>query len=265
MTTPLTWATLLAHWTAIAQRALALPRTPEGDRLRDAVPHLIGLQAIAHALDHCDGLPADERAVGLDRGEIGFREHAGALHTLYDEADGATPLPEPLQHAIADARQALQNARAAGMGWVVTTESLITEHPAELVGVLLASGFEGDLMLPTPGIPLFASCPCAFVRNPDGSPIDDQWLALVGLFLGQKQRLARGPITLRPPQVYRQFDFAKGGPWRDLVTAWSAPDVPGQALLVSAIVAGEAQPVALPPRHRAPVAPIPVVFEGEPE
>jgi hypothetical protein len=149
------------------------------------------------------------------------------------------------------------------LGWVVTTDSLITEHPAELVASLLGSGFTGDLLLPAPGIPLFKSCPCAFIRNTTGSPIDDHLLALVALFLGQKQRLVRGPIALRPPQVYRQFDFAKGGPSRDLVTPWNAPDVPGQTLLLSTILAGDPQPVPLPPRHRAPVAPIPVVFQDQ--
>ncbi len=260
MSTPLTWATLLAHWTGIAQRSLALPRTPEGDRLREAIPHLIGLEAISHALAHCDALASDERALGLDRAELGFRDHAGALHHLYDAADGVTPLPEPLLHAIADARHALAGARAAGLGWVIATDSLVVEHPAELVASLLAAGFAGDLMLPTPGIPLFRTCPCAFLRNHDGSAIDDQLAALVGLFLGQKQRLVRGPITLRPVQVYRQFDFARGGPARDLVTPWTAPDVPGQALLLAAITAGEARPVPLPPRQSGPMRPIPVVM-----
>lgn len=258
MPAPLTWTTLLAHWTGVAQRALALPRTPDADRLRGAVPHLIGLQAIAHALGHADSLPADERALGLDRAELGFRDHSGAIHVLYD--DSPDPMPEPLVHAIADARAALSAARGAGLGWVVTAEALTTEHPAELVAALLGGGFDGDLILPTPGATLFRGCPCAFVRAPADAPIEDLLLALIGMFLGQKQRLAHGPVRARAPQVYRQFDFAKGGPTRDLVVPWSTADVPGQPLLLSVLVAGEPQPVPLPPRHRAPVGQLPVVF-----
>jgi len=256
----LTWTALLAHFTAIAQRALALPRTPEGERLRDAVPHLIALQAVTHALDNCDPLPADERALGLDRADIAFRDHSAALHRLYDSPDSDTPLPDPLRHTIADARHALEAARAAGQGWLVTADAIVLEHPAELVHSLLGSGFTGDLLLASPGTTIFKSAPCAFARSHHAAPVDDQLLALITLFLGQKSRLVRGPITMRPPQVFRQFDFAKAAPARDLVTRWNA-DAPGQPLLLNAILAGDPQPVPLPPRHRPPTAPIPVVFD----
>lgn len=255
MGTPLTWAGLLAHWTGVAQRALALPRTPEGDRLREAVPHVIALQAIAHALDHADGLSRDERALGLDRAEMGFESHGGALHTLY----GEVPLPEPVTQAIAVCRAALGAARGAGLGWVVTSDSLAVGHPAELVGALLGAGFSGDLILPAPGVTLFAGAPCAFVRDVHDRPIDDTLLAAIAAFLGQKQRACRGPARARQMQVYRQFDFAKGGPVRDLVAPWSARGVAGQALLLPVVLDGEPQPVPLPPRHRAPIAPVPVV------
>src|SRR5262245_40321112 len=46
----LTWPALLGHWTAFAQNSLALPKTADGDRWRAAVPAIIGLQALTHAL-----------------------------------------------------------------------------------------------------------------------------------------------------------------------------------------------------------------------
>lgn len=257
---PLTWTALLAHFTAIAQRALALPRTPEGDRLRDAVPHIIALQAITHALDNCDTLPPDERALGLDRADIAFRDHSTALHRLYDSEGSDSPLPEVLRQSIFDARHALDAARAAGLGWLVTADALTLEHPAELLAALLATGFDGDLILASPGATLFKTAPCAFVRAPHAAPIDDHALALIALFLGQKARLVKGPVTMRPPQVFRQFDFSKGGPTRDLVTRFTA-DSPGQPLLLNAILAGDPQPIPLPPRHRPPTPTLPVVFD----
>ena len=52
MTTPseraMTWAALLGKWTEFAQSALALPDDDEGGRLREAVPAIIGLQAVTH-------------------------------------------------------------------------------------------------------------------------------------------------------------------------------------------------------------------------
>jgi hypothetical protein len=256
---PTTWTALLAHFTGIAQRAVGLPRTPEGDRFRSAVPHVIALQAVTLALDHAESLPEEAFFVGLDRAEVVMRDHAAALRGIYQDA-----LPDAIAATLEDAGRALASARASGLGWVVTAEALAVEHPAGLVEALLGNGFDGDLLLPTPGVPLFRSAPCAFVRSVDATPLPDGMLALIGLYLGQKDRLARGPIRVRPMQVYRQFDFAQGGPARDFVAALDAPDVPGQPLLLWAIRGGQAQGVPLPPRNQPPVRALPVVFDDAP-
>jgi hypothetical protein len=253
---PTTWTTLLAHFTGIAQRAVALPKTPEGDRFRAAVPHLIALQAVALALDHVESLPGDEYFVGLDRAEVIMRDHGGALRAIYQDQ-----MPEAIAATLTEARRALTAARAVGLGWVVTADALIVEHPAQLIAALLGGGFTGDLLLPTPGVTLFKAAPCAFVRTLDATPLEDATLALIGLYLGQKERLARGPVRTRARQVYRQFDFAKGGPVRDRVAPLDSPDTPGQPLLLWAIKDGQAQAVPLPPRNQPPVKPLPVVFD----
>ena len=51
----ISWASLLAHWTQVAQASLALPRDAEGDRWRAAVPSIIVLQAVTHALAEVAG------------------------------------------------------------------------------------------------------------------------------------------------------------------------------------------------------------------
>ncbi|MCA9288664.1 MAG: hypothetical protein KDA05_08770 [Phycisphaerales bacterium] len=262
---PTTWAALLAHFTGIAQRAVALPRTEDGERLRASVPHVIGLQAVAFALAEVDGLPADERAAGLDRAEVAIKEHASAVHAAYRGVE----MPGMLRRCVEDARRALREAQGAGLAWVVTGEELVTEHPAELVGLLLEAGFGGDLMVPAPGFVLFEGSPCGFVRAAAGGapwqPVADELLAAIGVFLGQRERLSRGPVRGRAMQVYRQYDFGLGRAVRDVVAPVSDEPRAGQALLVAAIVGGEAQPVALAPRHRVPVERVPVVFEGTEE
>ena len=265
MPSPTTWAALLAHFTGIAQRAVALPRTEDGERLRQCVAHVIGLQAVAFALAEVDGLAADERAVGLDRAEVAIREHASAMHAVYRGVE----MPEVLRRCVEDARRALREAQGAGLAWVVTGEELVAAHPAELVGLLLEAGFRGDLMVPAPGFVLFEGSPCGFVRAGAGGdpwqPVADELLAAIGVFLGQRERLSRGPVRGRAMQVYRQYDFGLGRAVRDVVAAVSDAPRAGQALLVAAIVGGEAQAVALAPRHRVPVERVPLVFEGEGE
>jgi len=67
-------------------------------------------------------------------------------------------------------------------------------------------------------------------------------------------------------QVYRQFDFARGGPVRDLVAPLNADLPPGQPLLVPIVQAGELCAVPLPPRGHLAIDPLPVEFAGdEPE
>lgn len=260
----LTWPALLAHWTAFAQSSLALPKTAEGDRWRAAVPAIIGLQAVTLALKDIDRLPADaaassggeaesERSVGLDKASILIRQYAGELHSIFKDQ----PLHEELATLIDDARAAHTAARESGFEWRVSADRLSPEHPADLVALVLSTGFDGDLFVPSPGVDLFRESPAAFCRRADGGRPHERVIRAIKEFLidvGRPERVA----GMR--QVYRQFDFAAGGAVRDYVVPMDAELPAGQPLLVPAILDGEEVNVTLPPRRGAAMKAVPVVF-----
>ena len=103
----LTWATLLASWADFAKSALAMPRDGEGGLLRQAVPSLIGLQALTHALAELGRLPQDERAVGLDRAEVLIGRYGADLALIWRRKP-----PAAVNEFVEDARLALAAARA---------------------------------------------------------------------------------------------------------------------------------------------------------
>ena len=88
-----------------ARSALALPRDATGDALRQSVPDIIMLQAVTCALRDLGDLPADERALGLDRAELLIDKHAEALTRLWGA--GADPVPPQLADLVDDARTCL--------------------------------------------------------------------------------------------------------------------------------------------------------------
>ncbi len=254
-----TWTGLLAHWTALAQRSLALPKNAEGERWRAAVPAIVGLQAITHALGEIDTLaPGEDRAAAQDRAAVGIQSHAGALHQLWR----GEPMHGELTGMIDDARAALAATKDGGLEWCVAGERLVVDHPAELVAALLSGGFDGDLYLPVPGTVLFKGCPAGFARGPAGQDPSAEQREMIREYLG-------GPEVTKPErvrvmrQVYRQFDFgmrAGGGVARDLVQPMDGELPAGQAQLVSAILGGEERPVTLPIPGMADLKPVPVVF-----
>lgn len=265
----LTWAMLLAKWTEFARAARALPDEGEDGRLKRAVPAIITLHAIACALREVDLLAPADRAAALDVGEVQVR---GAVAQLHEHWRGEELHPR-VAELIDDARGALRDARNAGLEWLVVRPPLIAEHPAELATALAQAGWDGDLFLPAPGVPLFAGCPAAFARERpslrgDGSgggagrPVGGLSADVrdaIGEFLGK----AAGPPAPRTAmrQAYRQFDFAKGGPVRDLVVPFDTSLPAGQPLLVPVLLAGELQPVPLPIPAARQQAPLPVVVE----
>jgi DNA-binding transcriptional LysR family regulator len=103
----LTWATLLARWTDFARSAVALPREGEGGRLRQAVPSLIGLQAVTHALAELDRLPELERSVGLDRAEVLIGRYDAAIGAIW----AGEPRPDNVSEFVTDANAALEGAK----------------------------------------------------------------------------------------------------------------------------------------------------------
>jgi len=265
----LTWATLLAHWTDFARSALALPDTPDGDRWKRAVAPIIGLQAVTHALAEIGRLTPDERPLALDRAESLIDRHERELRTAWAE----DPLDERLDEIIADARDAFAAAASFGLEWSVAPGGLRAEHPGELVAALLEADFRGDLLVPAPGTPLLAGSPAVFLSAPRAGQIDPVWVELVRVWLDgaaaggaparRPQESVEAPRGIPGPrQGYRQFDFSRGGPVRDLVQPMTADPAPGQPLLIWAIRDGASQPVGLPPRRPEPAPEIPLEFAG---
>jgi hypothetical protein len=131
------------------------------------------------------------------------------------------------------------------------------------MALLEALGFAGDLYLGAPGQVLSETCPIAFLHEPGGGMPDGEVIAAVAGFLDangvEGEEIRRGP----PRQAYRQFDFSRGGPVRDLVVWMGGDPQPGQPLLVPVVLAGQGQPVALPQRRGKPVDPPPLEFEAD--
>ena len=248
-TDPMTWPLLLAQWTQFARASAALPADGAGRRWRDATPAIIELQAIAHALADLDALAEpDDRPVALDRAAVVIRARASDLARCWK----GEPMPASVVETLADVEHALAFASERGLEWRVTdAESpLIAEHPAPLVEALRSTGFAGELFVPQPGLPVFTPAPCAFLGEPDGRAPVEERVALVHAFLAASGAAAQPAEALGPaPQVYRRFDFLEGGPVADDVTFLRADPMPGQPLLVPALLAGAPQPVALPPRR----------------
>ncbi|UYV12519.1 MAG: hypothetical protein NCW75_14630 [Phycisphaera sp.] len=260
MAEAMTWAMLLARWTEFARSAVALPTEGAGGRWRESVPAIIGLQAIAMALGDLDGHELDEdRSLAIDTASVGIDRHARTLAKVWDDE----PWPDELHELLEDARRALADAGASGLEWCVDAEQGSLEHPAELAGLLEAMGFAGDLYLAAPGQVLSGSCPCAFLHEPGGGAPHEAVIEAVGGFLAANG-IGSGDIRRGPPrQAYRQFDFAQGGPVRDLV-AWMGGDPrAGQPLLVPVVLGGQAQSVALPQRRGKPADPPPLEFEAD--
>lgn len=253
--TNLTWALLLAKWADFAKASVALPNDGDAGRVKKCVPAIIGLQSVACALKEVDSLSSKERAAGLDMAQVLIRQYAADIHQVWK---GETLHPG-IEELINDAHAALRDASNAGMGWILTQPAFVGEHPAELIAALSEAEFTGDLYLPSPGVRLFKTSPLAFVRDSAG-PIGDDVRDAITEFLGHKS------VRTQPQrewlQVYRQFDFGKGGAVRDVVVGENAL-VPGQPLLVPAMLKGVAQPISLPIRGASEQDVLPVVFEIE--
>lgn len=248
-----TWSALLARWTDFAQSALALPRTGEGNRWRAAVPNVVSLQAVTHALAELASIDHAEIPLALDRAELTIRQSSAELDAIWHES----PLPPEAADLIADARLALAEARTLGWSWTVQTNAVVADHPAELAAVLAGLGTR-DLFLASPGIPVFRTSPVAHLVPADWNAPVEESCQLVGEFLGPRRDVSLVGLDIRR-QIYRQFDFSRGGPVRDLVLPIEAGLPAGQPLLVPALLQGAMQPVSLPPRVPMQLNPLPVV------
>lgn len=221
----LTWAALLARWTNLAQAAKALPPGVEGDRWRRALPALVALDAIAHALAELHELPESERALGQDRADLLIRTHASELHARWRGED----LPSSVREWIDDARRALRATREGGIE-LLAGAGFAGLTPEQWAGAVAAvAGLEGDLWMLAPGEAVDAALPIAFVRGPDGRRPGAALVADLGTALGA---VASGFVPAMR-QVYR---CGAGQP--DVVAAMDETLPAGRPLLVRAVERG---------------------------
>lgn len=261
-----TWAMLAAKWTQFAQAAVALPEdagTSEGGRWREAVPSVIELQAMVHALGELDELADGDRVVALDKAELVCRRAARQLHELWRGEE----LPAEIAELVQDARVAFEAAANAGVEWVASSERLELGHPTGLIEQLLQQGFAGELFLAMPGVPMFRGAPVAFARGPGGARPGAAVEELIGRFVGwsrdARKSATSGPArAMIPRQVYRQMDVMKGGPVRDVVAAMSGELPAGQPLLALVIDGGVGLGVPMMPMGGRRVETLPVEFAG---
>ena len=241
----LTWSILLGRWVEFAQSAVSLPETGPAGRYRRSVAPLITLHAVTHALGELDLLSPEDRPPATDRAEILIRRSEHELEAIWVD-----PPPE-IAVFVTDARAALDAAARRCLEWVAEADGVVFAHPGALLEAIASVDPAVMLYVPTPGVPFFrgAVVACLVVRNPQPEHLEGI-VGLLGSFLGP---VADGPFVVdRPRQVYRQFDFAMGGPVRDLIAPLSMSDTPGQPLLVPGLIDGDVRPVPLPPR-RAPL------------
>lgn len=255
------WTTLLAGWTDFARSASALPEEGGGGRWKRSVAPAIALHAVSMALAELITIDPEERPLAMDRAEMTIREHAAALNEVWR----AEPMPESLTELIDDARLAWEAALHEGAEWTVESDTFLAVHPVELAEKLLDAGFVGEVMVPAPGVPLFKTSACATARERDGGPPDDEICSIIREYLlkGEGRASKRPMVCLPLRQVYRQFDFARAGPVRDLLAPVVGADLPaGQPLLVPVVSGGDACTIP-PPRAPQRMTPIPVETLGE--
>ncbi len=250
-----TWATLLAGWIEFAQSALALPKDDTGDRWRASIAPSIGLHAIAMALTELHKIDPDERPLAMDKAELGIKEFAATLN----DAWRSEPMPESITQLLDDAKSAWEDSLHEGVMWIVSSEQFITRHPADILDGLIDTGFLGEVFYATPGTQLFEGSPVAWTRDNAGGQPEDDIIELITALLDSCEGEIGDPQIVRPVhQVYRQFDFLKGGAFRDLVAPVTGDLPPGQPLLIPLLCGGEICPVPLPPRSSKPLDPVPV-------
>ena len=257
---PTTWATLLGGWVQFAQRAVALPDDAQGQRWKDSVAPAIGLHALAMALGEIYKLDQSERALAMDRAELGIKQHASELSKIWN----AEPMPESIVELLDDAKHEWEQSLHEGVVWRSASARFATRHPGEMGLALREAGFSGEVFVASPGIEMFKGAPVAWCRDRDGGQPDEEVITFVHEFLQTCDGKAGSPELMRPiHQVYRQMDFLKGGPTHDLVAPVTGDLPAGQPLLVPIISGGELGAVPLPPKKGKPLDDLEVVWTTE--
>jgi hypothetical protein len=217
----LTWAALLSRWVEFAQAAVALPDDAEGEAWRASVPAIINLQAVTFALGEVAELPADERALGLDRAAILIRRGATDLNGAWR----GEPMPERVRELIEDARAALRAAGDLATVLVADHEGLVVPAWADSIDQLITSGFSGTLWVATPGLIVARSAPIAWWRDGAADVIADAVPAATA-------------VVARACQLYRMLDEAQR-PTEDVVAPLDVSLPLGMPMLMVAIDHGD--------------------------
>lgn len=276
---PLTWAFLLAHWTEFARAAVALPEDGEAGRYRKSVAPLISLAALSHALAEVDRLADDERALAIDRSELQIRGDVATLDAIWEGADPPDEVWGFVERAAAALGEAVgldpDEIEPDRVAWFASQDGVSFDHPAGLLGALAGLSPTLEAWVPSPGVPFFDGSVVFHMQ--DGEGIPDEAIALVSAYLKRGAgKGIDGPLEVMDRyQVFRQFDFARGGPVRDVLAPESLHEaVPGQPLLIPGVLArpgasaGEIAPVPMPPRQSAPIGRVEVheaIPEDEPD
>ncbi|MEM9373600.1 MAG: hypothetical protein AAGA55_08135 [Planctomycetota bacterium] len=259
--TTATWAALLAGWTEFASSAVALPDDAEGSRWKDSVAPAIALHATSMALPDLIKLDPEERPLAMDRSEMIIREQSAALNANWR----GEPMPQTLSELIDEARLAWERALHEGLEWSATSPRFVASQLAVLAESLLDAGFVGEVCVVNPGTTAFAGSIIATARERDGGPVDDEIAGIVSDHLGRCDGAFGEPVVALPiRQMYREMDFLKGGPVRDVRTPVVGVLPAGQPLLIPVVSGGA--PGAIPPvtRTGAELDPLPVV-DADPE
>ena len=219
-----------------------------------------------------DRLEPDERALALDRAEGQIRAEITALDRIWEGQDP----PEAVWVFVENAAAALGEAQGLEpddtgaldrVAWFAAADGVSWGHPGELLGALSVLSPTLAVWVPSPGVPFFDGAVACHAEDPAGLP--EEALGLIAGFLGKE---VEGPVEIADRfQVFRQMDFLKGGPVRDVLAPEALHDaVPGQPLLVPGVVPNEngshaeIAPVPMPPRKAGPI-PTLQVFEAVPE
>lgn len=273
-TPPLTWAVLLAHWIEFAKGSVALPEEGEAGRHRRSTAPLISLAAVTHALGDLDRLDDHERALALDKAEILIRGDVETLDTIWEGHDP----PEAVWVFVENAAAAMGEATGIDpeelmgdgvdrVAWFAAKDGVSWDHPAGLLAKLATISATLEAWVPSPGVPFFDGGVVFSLE--DAAGLSEETLGLVAAFLGDG---VEGPVEVGERyQVFREFDFLKGGPVRDVLAPEALHEaMPGQPLLVKGLsarpglAAAEIEPVPMPPKASAPMEPL-QVFEAVPE
>ena len=104
--TAMRWAGLMGRWVALAQVGVALPEDGEGGRWKRSIDALVGLHAVAAALDEVAGWSPADRAYAADAASVRVAQHRAHLARVW-----AGALPDSVAELLDEAGEAVRAVR----------------------------------------------------------------------------------------------------------------------------------------------------------